>query len=379
MSKRRFLVLLIPYLTATSWYYLFFTQISSGETSSANAYFNISIALSLLANTFLVKKFSKLHLIYAWAITMPILTVLSISVPNLLLSPVLIFLFGFLSGMSLLAYSVYFCNSTATEERGRVGGAIVFISLMINPIVLLLLENFMVGSVFLGAFTFIIHFLKPKKRATVKKISSWRHENRAVLKYLIPWVVFCFVNGAFSRAIAANFTLQFGEFAFSVRIATYLTAAFGALIGGLLADWAGRRIALSVGLISFGVSATISGLINAPVIFILFDSVQGFSWGIFLALYILVVWGDLAHTVNSVPFYAIGLFPLYFFTGLGYLIYPKLMIVPVGTLVLLSCLLIFLSNIFLIFSPELMPKDKREEMILKRYGQRVKEFLKEHR
>ncbi len=379
LSKRYFFVLLIPYITATSWYYLFSTQISSWKMPSANAYFNIFIALSLLANIFLVKKFNKLHLIYAWAITTPILAVLNILVPNLLWLPVFVFLFGFLSGISLLAYSVYFCDSTAIEERGRVGGTIVFISLMINPIVLLLLGDIVVSSIFLGVFTLIIHFLKPEKRTTVKKISAWRHENRTVLKYLIPWFAFCFVNGVFSRTITMSFVLQFGKITFPPRIATYLMAALGALIVGPLADWVGRRMALSVGLVSFGVSAAVSGLISAPTVFLLFYVIQGFSWGIFLALYVLVVWGDLAHTEGSTLFYAIGLFPLYFFTGIGYLVYPGLMIVPVGTLVLLSCLLIFLSNIFLFFSPELLPQDKREEMRLKRYKQRAKKFLRNHR
>jgi len=394
LTKRGFLVLFIPYLTSSTWYFLFFAQIPNyviknlGSTSQSiwvNVYVNFSIVLSILIGCLFVDKVDKVRIIYAWAAVMPIATILLMFASNLASILVFLFLLGVMFGMGLLAYCVYFCSLTNTEERGRVGGTIVFVSLLSYPIFLSFSFNTsgtLITFVFLGVCTFMIHLLKPRERAgltTKEKVSTVQSNNKSLLLYLIPWMVFCAVNATLAYVVTNYLTHQFSGFVFQAQFLKYLGASLGALIGGLSADWIGRKMALSIGLVSYGIGTALSGLGRSPELFLFAYIASGFSWGIFLVVYTLVIWGDLASKKICASFYAAGFIPLYFLEGFGLLVLPKILYVSAIYAALVSSFLIFLSNVPIIFAKELLPQYIIEEMNLTRYIQWLKNLIKKQK
>lgn len=394
LTKRGFLVLFIPYLAASTWYYLFYNLIapyvseSLGVTSQidwVNICFNFSIAFSILISGFFVDKVDKLRVIYVWAIIMPIVTILLMFTSDVAYVLALVSLLGALFGTSLLAYFVYLRDLTNIEERGRVSGTMVFLSLLLFPFFLGLTSDFS-GSValcvFLGIGTFIIYFLKPREKAklTTKKRSTPSGRSvRTFLYYLIPWFIFCMINATLDRVPSTYLSSQFSEVSFQAQFLKYLAASFGALVGGISADWMGRRVTLAIGVASYGISNVLIGLVSTAEVYIILTSVNGLSWGIFLVVYTLVVWGDLASTKKCAPFYAAGLLPFYFSTGFRYLVASEILNMSVMHAALMSSLLIFLSNVPIILAKELVPQDIINEMNIRRYIQRVKNFLKKKR
>jgi len=393
LTKRGFLILFIPYLTISTWYYLFYALISGRVVKSlgvasqiiwVDVCLNFSIVFSILISCFFVDKVDKVRIICTWAAVMPIATILLMFASNLVSILVLLFLLGAVYGMSLLAYCVYFCSLTNTEERGRVGGTIAFISLLSYPIFLSFSFNSfstLVTFVFLGVCTFMIHFLKPRERTglTTKERDSAVQSNKKSLRlYLIPWLIFCAVNGTLAYVVTNYLTYQFSDLAFQAQVLKFFAGSLGALIGGLSADWLGRKMALSIGLVSYGIGTAFSGL-GSPEFFLFACVASGFSWGIFLVVYILVVWGDLASKKIRAPFYAAGFIPFYFSEGLGLLVLPKILHIPVMYAALVSSFLIFLSNVPIIFAKELLPQYVIEEMNLRLHIAWLKKFIKKQK
>jgi len=395
LTKRGFIVLFIPYLTMSTWYFLFSAQIldhtlrSLGATTQVNwvkVCFNFSIVLSIMIGSVFVDKVNQLRIIYIWAVIMPLATISLLLASNPFYIWAVLFLLGALFGMGSLAYCVYFCSLTNIEERGRVGGIIVFISLLFSPVFLLLSYNFfgvLIAFVSLGVGTLVVRLWKPKEKAglTTKEGSSTvqSYRKRAFLLYITPWLILCFINGTLAGVVTTYLTRQFPEALFLTQVLRYLGASFGALIGGVLADWAGRKVALIVGLGLYGIGTPLSGLASTPSTCILSAFIGSLSWGLFLVVYLLVVWGDLTSAGRRAHFYAAGYTPFYLSMGWGYLVLPKILYMPVVYVTLMSSFLIFLSTFPILFAKELLPTYMTEKMYLSLHIQWIKKFLKKHK
>jgi len=393
LTKRGFFVLIMPYLTASTWYYLFRSRILVQILERidaifwfdwANVCFYFSIVFSIFVGIFYVDEVEKIRLIYTWAAIMPIAMILLIFAQNLTYIFVLVSLLGWLFGTGLLAYSVYFCNLATLEERGRVGGTVILVSLLSFPMFLSLSFSFLSGlliCVFLGISTFIIQLLEPREKTdlTTKKNGNPARSSNKPLYYFIPWLIFCVINGTLANVVTNYMTHQFGELVFQAQVLQYITASFGALMGGLFADWVGRRMSLSIGLISYGIGAALTGLARDPLVCMFSAAFSGLTWGMFLVLYTLVIWGDFASKKACALFYATGFIPFYFFEGIGYLVLPKILHISAMYAALVSSFLIFLSNVPIIFAKELLPPDITEKMHLGLHIRWIKKFLKKQK
>jgi hypothetical protein len=106
---------------------------------------------------------------------------------------------------------------------------------------------------------------------------------------------------------------------------------------------------------------------------------NGLNWGILWALYGLVIWGDLACKQDSAKKYSLGLIIFNLPVGIGILFNQQIFQLPVVWCALVGCSVIFLSNIPLLFAPELLSEDFRDKIRLRLHMNVVKKLDKESR
>lgn len=164
----------------------------------------------------------------------------------------------------------------------------------------------------------------------------------------------------------------------STLVLSDAASSIGALTAGFVADVYGRKKALGIGLTSYGISNALIGLIfsgvqNGFLVFILL-ALDGFSWGIFLVLYFFVVWEDLSN-INNVTFPYAGIVSYPLIMGLARFLAQPIQL-PLSSLALVKCVLIFSSNIFLVGAQELLYPKLRKETDILGYLEQVKTLFR---
>jgi uncharacterized membrane protein YeiH len=289
---------------------------------------------------------------------------------------------GIFFSIGQLAFFTYFWNLTVPEERGRIAGLIGFVSFpfyfIVAPIIVETLDfpGIVMLSIVLSLGLLSVILLRPEKAVlTAKKDERENHsEKRTVLLYSIPWILFSLINATLAKNISLNISQQVpSSFYFFLTILQVIGVIFGAIFGGIIADFFGRRLSLAFSLTLYGISSALAGLTKINEILSFVYVANGLSWGILLTLYTFVVWGDLANKENCAKMYSIGLITLYLTIGVG-LLPTQIAQIPLVVSSLLSCLLIFLSNVPLILAPELLPSDLRERIKLKLHMRAVRKI-----
>ena len=392
LTKRGFIITMILYFSFLTWYYVFFLYVlrhvagSSAQTYlMVNTSFNFIIVITLLLASFFIHRFDKIHIIYAWAVVTSIASIFLLFISSIILRLIIIFVAGAFFSIGQLAFFMYFWSLTVSEERGRVAGLIGFFSLAIFNLLSLMAETFnfsetVVLSFILSSGTLAVKLLRPEKKAmlTAKKDGKGYHpEKRTILLYAVPWALFSLINATLARNIAFHVSQRTPSSPYIFLIILQVIAAnFGALGGGIIADFFGRKLSLVFGLTLYGISSALAGLVQNYEMFCFVYFASGLIWGILSTLYLLVIWGDLASKESCAKRYSIGLIIYYLATGVGSLLTHQISQIPLITSSLASCLLIFLSNIPLILAPELLPSDFREKIKLKLYENALRKITR---
>ena len=390
LTKRGFLVSLILSFVFFTFFYVYGIYVlrhvvitSNSNLPTVQAYFIFTIIGTLLLASFFINRINKLLAIYACSITISMVTLLLFFVSNYVFRLASIFLVGVFFGIGQLAFFTYFWSLTVPEERGRVGGFIGFVSLpfyFASTVVAATLDfaGTMILSLILSLGTLLVMLLRPRKAVlTTKKDEKGNYpEKRTILLYSIPWITFSLINATLARNTSLHISQSVPpSFLLFLSLLQIIAAVFGALGGGLIADFLGRRLALALCVTLYGISAVFSGLSQNYTIFSFVYVASGFSWGMLLILYTFVVWGDLANKENCAKVYSIGLIIFYLATVIGFLPTPIAQVSPVESS-LISCLLIFLSNVPIIMAPELLSSDFLERTKLKLHMNAVRKINK---
>ena len=375
LTKRGFLVNLILSFIFFTFYYVFSIYVlrhivipPSENFLMAQAALNLVLAFTLAVTSFFINRINKLLAIYACSITISIVVVLLFFVSNYIFRLTSIFLVGVFFGIGQLAFFTYFWSLTVPEERGRIGGlfGFVFLPFYFASIVVAGTLDFpgtIMLSLFLSLGTLLVILVRPKKAVlTAKKEDRGNYpEKRTIFLYAIPWVTFCLINATLAKNISQYISqLIPSSFLIFLSLLQIVAAVFGALGGGIIADFFGRRIALALCVTVYGIGAAFAGLIQNYAIYYFVYAANGLGWGIILTLYSFVVWGDLANKENCGKMYSIGLITFYLATVVGLLPTPIAQISPVESS-LISCTLIFLSNVPIVLAPELLSSDFRRK------------------
>jgi len=314
-------------------------------------------------------------------------TLLTTIATNSISVNILISLFlGISIGIGIPSCLAYFADVTSIENRGIHGG-ITWSAVGFGFLLLVLLINALNSvSAFLalaawrglGLITFFFFFTKSKGKIQPTRnpsaYSSILHR-RDVILYLVPWIMFCFVN--FMEApILENL---FGDLFIFIGFIEFAISGLFALIGGILADFVGRKRVIMTGFIVLGIEyAVLSLLSEMPVSWYLYTAFDGIAWGMFASVFFMTLWGDLAGKYEREKYYLVGGLPYLLIEVVSILVKPYVEIIPLSTAFSLASFFLFLAVLPLMFAPETLPEKKIRERELSQYIEKAKKIKEKY-
>ncbi len=386
LNKKGFLINAVLFTAFFTFFFEFYLYVipravPSPEKTIMQIIFTGTIAATLLIVSFLRNKLLKRKILFASAVLTATFTLLlAISTPTF--AYIEIFAIAVLFSIGQLSFYVHFWNSTKSEGRGRIGGLIGLVSLPIYFVIdsLTASTTGLIEAIIVAAALSLVPIIalnfRPKEERPTSQKEGVYPEKRTILLYTIPWVLFSFINVTFSKNIASSIDGQIASSLYMNLIAAQTVAAlFGALIGGAIADFFGRRLTLVLSVSMSGISIVLYGLLQNQSLYLAFAA-DGLGWGILLTLYSFVIWGDLSNRENCAKMYATGLIIYYSTLTIGLLL-PGISHISILQSALAACFLVFFSVLPIGFVPELQSPDFREKIMLKMHIKAIKKAAKE--
>jgi hypothetical protein len=373
-------------LNSFVWYlltYVVFNAILNGlETEKLGLFttYYVGIAVSaILGSKFFPRARAKF--LYLWPFTGAIATLLltTVSSEGMLTDVLLAFFLGVSIGVGLPSCLSYFADSTSVENRGFVGGiiwsAVGFVALIFAFLISILgqweaIVALTIWRLF-GGIGFLVLNRKHTKPA-VQKSPSYLEviRKREILLYLFPWVMFSIINFAEAPILEGVFGAEFFVF---VQLVELAFIGIFAIVGGVIADIAGRKRVVIAGFVMLGIEyATLSVFSNSPVTLYLFLTLDGITWGLFASVFFMALWGDLGKNHEKEKYYALGGLPYLLAGFLPILIKPYASDIPAVTAFSLASFFLFLAVIPLMYAPETLPEKQIKERELKGYIEKAK-------
>ena len=249
---------------------------SENNRMMVQASFNLAIVITLLATSLLIDRINRLRVIYVCSIANSAMTALLFLVPNDILRLLFILVIAVFFSVGQLAFLTRFWSLTAPEERGRVAGVLGFVSILFNLLIYTLVPGYLYSNrvvvlgVFLSLAPLLVIFLRPTKtQLTAKRtIRESYPEKRTVLLYSIPWVLFSLINATLAKNISFHISQQVTpDIYLSLTVLQMAATILGALLGGIIADFFGRRLSLVFSLSLYGISSALAGIGNTGLLF----------------------------------------------------------------------------------------------------------------
>ncbi|MCW4044294.1 MAG: hypothetical protein NWE94_02105 [Candidatus Bathyarchaeota archaeon] len=344
----------------------------------------VSIAVSaILGAKFLSRVRS--NSLYLWTFIGAIATLLLAVIPSYgQLTNALIALFlGASIGVGLPSCLSHFADSTSIENRGFVGG-LIWSTVGFTVLIFAFLINIfgqwemiitlMVWRL-LGGIGFLV-LNRKHVRPTVLKPPSYLEiiRKRQILLYLFPWIMFSIINFA-EVPILEN---VFGSEAFTFgQIVEWAFIGVFAIVGGIIADIAGRKRVVIAGFAMLGIEyAAMSALFNSPESLYLFLTLDGITWGLLFSVFFMALWGDLGENYEKEKYYALGGLPYLLSNFLYILIKPYASAISALAAFSFASFFLFLAVIPLMYAPETLPEKAIKDRDLKSYTEKALEKAK---
>jgi len=398
MAKKN--LLLISFVLANSfiWYYTIRTLLlgvtSDFATYERNKiegiYYSVIIASSLFGAV-LSERVDRVKILRFWMISGCIVAIIPFLFSELASVNLCIIalLFGLSFGFGMPSSLAYFANLTDFENRGTLSGVTFLATNLGGAIILTFLSNdlhvkFVIFFAWRVAGLVAVLFLKPRTTEVEKMEKPYSFklilQNRTFLLYILPWLTFCLVDRFERIYFEIFFEQQFFNF---MRVVEPLVGTIFVVLGGLLADYMGRKRVVIYGFVALGIAYASIGL--APYWEIsryFYTFIDGAAWSIFMVIYLLVLWGDLSSRLGtSEKYYALGSIPFFLsdFITLFFRSYVKK--IP-GTsaygIFSLASFFLFLAVLPLMYAPETLPEKKIRERELRKYIEKAKKIKEKY-
>ena len=306
----------------------------------------------------------------------------AISSDSMLADALLAFFLGASIGIGLPSCLSYFADSTSVENRGFVGGIIwsaVGFTVLVFAFLITMLgqwETIVALTIWrlFGGIGFLV--LNRKHKHAAQKSPSYLEliRKREILLYLFPWVMFSLINFAEAPMLERVFNATFGtEFFAFVQLVESAFVGIVAIVGGVIADIAGRKRVVIAGFVMLGIEyAALSVFSNSPVALYLFLTFDGITWGLFASVFLTVIWGDLGENYEKEKYYALGGFPYLVASFLSVLIKPYASVISTTTAFSFASFFLFLAVLPLMYAPETLPEKTVKDRELKSYIEKAK-------
>jgi MFS family permease len=291
-------------------------------------------------------------------------------------------LLGLAAGVSPVAWGAYFADHTLPEDRGRIMGIAVGLTMPIAQL-FLISEPFEIGLtvnvkiLIIGSWlliTFLALAFRPKEKT--QEISSSKGRRgptpKQIALYAIPIFLFYLVAGILLSIVFPTIQDHVGNGIFYLIWA--IPFIFGAIFAGIQLDLRGRKFPTIVGLAITGVSLAVLGIMGLNLGYIcIIPLAIGYS---FVAIASFVIWADLAPARSRGIFYGAGFGLMAAAQMLGLILtgtsFGMASASQINAYMLFSSVALFLCIPPLILAEEALPKELIEKRQLIDYLDGVK-------
>ena len=327
------------------------------------------------------------RLLEFWIVSNIIITLSFMAVQGLASFLFLSVLAGGSFGFAYPSCSAFFADSTADEERARVGGLLILITFFMLATIISVSSTFVFGltellilAVFLRGLSIIPLLIDPCERnAGQRKSWSGILLNKSFLMYLFPWIIFNTAVGI--SALIDGWISSSAEFEMVFRqgqVLMYVGVSLSAIISGFFSDSLGRKKTIIFGLTALGIGYALLGLATSSTTYLLTKIAYGSAWGILMVTYGLAVTSDLASKGSKEKFFAIVVTVPLILTILGSILSDVFgFSAPANVVSTVLSILLFVSVVPLLFAPETLPEEKIRTREIKRYMQRLGKIVSE--
>jgi MFS family permease len=397
--QKEFQAMFVLIFNSFSWYFpLFFFLTDTVEKMTLGYMQSLivfglhytAIAVFAFLGNLLADRYGRNRLLSLW-----ILIGIGASASMLLLNPAqegMLYFISFFLGISLgLGFPsclAFFADHLVVESRGLFGGvtfAITFLGITLVGLVTTLTDFTTSVLVFalwrlIGLLLFLN--LKPEEKINQekvraqKKISYFRiFRQKSFILYIIPWVMFCLINffevPFFDTQLQQHYLGT--DLSYIISIGEFGIGGISAIVGGYFSDIIGRKRLIIIAYIMVGIGyAVLSLSFMTPLVFYVYVLLDGIAWGIFMLMFFLIIWGDLAEEHLKNRYYLIGNLPFILSTFIPTIVKPYSEAVPLFTAFSLASFFLFLAVIPLIYAPETLSEKNIKERELKSYLEKAK-------
>jgi len=356
---------------------------SLGEAGQGNQWIIItypaSIIVSMIIGAAIFSRINKQRFFVAWAILGVISSVfLPLSTMSIASGILSIAIIGSLIGIGLPSLLAHFAHIVPVENRGTLGGSVLLLTTLAVPFVsiamsgLNLMTSAIIFAVWRGWSLPLLFFTSRRNDQDATETTNLSFatviRERPFILYFVVWLMFCAIDG-FEWIILKR---RSDEFRFALNVVEPLIAGFAAFVAGVLSDLVGRRRLLIFGFVSLGMAyATIGFAPQFWFSWILYFVIDGLTIGTLWVLFIVVLWGDLAHG-RSEKHYSIGEIPFFLTRIIAILLAPLATLVPEYSAFSLAAFFLFVAVIPLFYAPETLPEKNIKDRELKQYIEKAK-------
>lgn len=339
--------------------------------------------LSVAVSAILASKFfpsSRRTTLFVWMVLGTFAPILLTTVHGngILINSLVCVFFGFVVGAGLPSTLACFASATRVESRGFLGG-VTFFFVGLSAIFFVGMTAVFSSAIDIPLMTVwrlagSLLFLATSRSDRTKQeqsAPSYSHilAQRDFILYLVPWIMFCLINWIETPLLANLFGGLFNLIGF---IEVVIAGVF-ALVGGIIADRAGRKRVVMIGFVILGLDyamlSLISGIQASWYIYAVLDSM---AWGMFASVFFMTLWGDLGREYEKERFYTLGGLPYVLAMILSELVRSYVGVMPLGTAFSLASFFLFLAVVPLMYAPETLPEKRIRDRELKDYVERAK-------
>ena len=349
-------------------------SISSFEILALFGVEYIAVAVSVIIASAFFPRSRRISL-FIWMIIGAVVSILLTTIPNnsMPMNMLISALFGISVGAGLPSSLTCFADATTVENRGLFGGITFFFvgifTLFFVSMTLFLnnVEVFWATVLWrmIGAFLFLLTY-KQKQVEQEPKVPSYSSilSKRELIFYLVPWVMFCLLNWIESPLL----TNLFGEAYNLIGFIEVIVAGVFALVGGLIADFAGRKRVIIIGFIILGLDYAVLSLMSGlRVSWYIYAALDSIAWGMFAAVFFMTLWGDLAGGNQKEKYYVVGGLPYLLGMFLSELVKPYVEVMPLIMAFSLASFFLFVAVLPLMYASETLPEKEIKDRELKEY------------